>query len=166
MLGASPETLAALPRWGTSARWTATKVAFWMLTGPLLIFGCVLFWFPYRVPGWIVARLAPGEELRATYKALVGFAALVVWIAAAGLVLAWFGGAVAGLLALIVLPLFAAGTLMLRDRWHDSLSAARRFLQLRRHGALRAILRERQRVLALQLAALVNSKISHSPAPR
>jgi hypothetical protein len=147
-------------------RWTAGKAAIWLVTGPLLLLGSLLFWLPYRAPGWIVTQLGVSEELRATYKVLIGFVALVLWIGAAVVTLAWVSGAITGLAALVVMPLFAAATLVLRDRWHDTISTARRFLQLRRGRELRAALRERQHKLALRLTAFASSEIPHSSASR
>ncbi|MDQ3521512.1 MAG: 1-acyl-sn-glycerol-3-phosphate acyltransferase [Gemmatimonadota bacterium] len=165
-LGASPESLRRLPAGVTALRWTAGKAAIWLVAGPLLLLGSLLFWLPYRAPGSIVTRLGVSEELRATYKVLIGFVALVLWIGAAVVTLAWVSGAITGLAALVVMPLFAAATLVLRDRWHDTISTARRFLQLRRGRELRAALRERQHKLALRLTAFANSEIPHSSASR
>lgn len=153
-LGASPGSLDTLPPWGTAVRWMAKKMALWVLAGPVLLLGGALFWIPYRTPGWVVAHLDLGEELRATYKALIGFVAFTAWLVAMGATIGWVFGPAAAAAMLAVMPLLAAATLGLWDRWHDMLAVARRFLQLRRGGELRAHLRERQRELARRLDEL------------
>ena len=165
-LGASPATLATLPAWGTAARWTGKQSLRWLLAGPLLLLGTVFFWLPYRAPGWIADRLSPGEELRATYKVLIGFVAFGLWIGAWAAILAWNAGAAAGFATLLLSPLLAAATLVLRDRWRDTVAVARRFVKLRRGGELRERLRQRQRELALRLDALLSRESEAVPEPR
>lgn len=162
-LGASPGDLHSLPAWGTAARWAVGKIALWVFLGPLLLVGSLFFWLPYRAPGWIVTHLGVSSELRATYKVLIGFVAFILWIFATAATLAWQFGPAAGLAIVAVMPVFATATLVLRDSWHDSLTVARRFLQLRRGGKLGERLRQRQHELAHRLDALL-SQVS-KPVP-
>lgn len=162
-LGATPESLRALPGWRRAAQWTLGRGAFWTAAGPLLALGSALFWLPYRAPGWIVARLEIGAELRATYKTLLGFVAFVFWwvllSGAAGLLAGW-GWAAA---ALAAFPAFALATLALHDRWRNDRAAAVRFVRLRRSGELRGVLLQRQQSLAAQLHRVVRP-VAPSPS--
>ena len=160
-LGLCPADLHRVPGWSAAARWTARRVALWALGLPLLLFGTVLFWLPCRMPGWIVARLPIGQELRATYKTLIGFVAFTLWIMLLALLLAWAAGPSAGVAGLIALPALAVATLRLSDRWNSTRATAKRFVQLRRRGALRSVLRKRQQQLAARLAAVLDPEPSH-----
>jgi predicted RND superfamily exporter protein len=106
------------------------------------------------------------EELRATYKVLIGFVALCLWIAAAGFVIGWLFSPLAGLASLVAMPFWASATLILADRWQDTFTVARRFLQLQRGGKLRERLCKRQRELAHRLAALLNQLSKPVPEHR
>ncbi|MDQ3309255.1 MAG: hypothetical protein M3497_03940, partial [Gemmatimonadota bacterium] len=102
----------------------------------------------------------------ATYKVLIGFVALCLWIAAAGFVIGWLFSPLAGLASLVSMPFWASATLILADRWQDTFTVARRFLQLQRGGKLRERLCKRQRELAHRLAALLNQLSKPVPEHR
>jgi 1-acyl-sn-glycerol-3-phosphate acyltransferase len=154
VLGMQPSELHTGTGLGVAAGWTARQLAFFGLGAPLAAVGTVLFWPPYRLTGVIEARMGPTRDVRATSKLLVGLALGIAWTLLLAGAAAWRGGWVAGLAALVALPLVAVVTLHVHDRWERAVGEMRRFFLRARRRETVATLRERQRELAAQLEAL------------
>ena len=94
------------------------------------------------------------EDVRATFKVLVGFVLHLVWtLAIAGLV-GWRFGLGPALVVLLALPLVGVVTVHVVEQWTGAAAQARRFfLRARRREEILA-LRTRQRELAQRLHAL------------
>lgn len=88
---------------------------FALLSLPVLGLGCALNWLPYRVPGWIAARLSTTQDEPATYKLLAGLLAFpLAWAAEAAIALRLGGLGWAALVALAA-PLSGYAALRLRE---------------------------------------------------
>lgn len=130
--------------------WRAPLAAFtWML-------GRIWTWPPYRATGLLATELAPDQDTLATFKAAIGILLFGLWIGLTAMVVGWSAGALWGWLALPAGTALAFFTLRL-DEARTATRAAERasMLRARRSGALEA-LREEQRELARELAAVVD----------
>lgn len=157
VLGMRPNELRedADPR--VAAEWVARQLAFFGLGAPLAVLGTVLFYLPYRLVGFVEAKARPTRDARATYKLLIGLVIGVVWTLLLAGFAGWRVGWMAGLAALVVLPVLARVTVHVLDRWARATGELRRFLLRTRRRAALAEVRERQRRLAARLDALWES---------
>jgi 1-acyl-sn-glycerol-3-phosphate acyltransferase len=103
----SAQVVAALPTHGR---------AFTLLSLPVLGLGCVLNWLPYRVPGWIAARLSRTPDEPATYKLLAGLLVFPLAWAAEAAVAVRLGGPAWALLVALAAPLSGYAALRLREK--------------------------------------------------
>lgn len=122
---------------------------------PLSVGIAVASWFaflvPYHLTGFVTGRLNLTDDIRSTWKALVGAAIYLLWMVAL-MTLAWhYSGWPLAFLVLIVLPVIGVIGLMIRERWYGAWADARRFLLFRSRRSLIASLGERQRDLAAHL---------------
>ena len=152
-LGLEPADLHAGTDLRAAARWSVGR-----LTLPLEVavawVGAVLFWAPYRLTAAVVSLASPDGASRASVKLVTGTALFLLWI---GLLTAvvWIGaGWLAGLVALMLLPVLALATLALLEKAGDAWSDARRFFLLRSRAETLDDLRARQADLARRLHAL------------
>jgi glycerol-3-phosphate O-acyltransferase/dihydroxyacetone phosphate acyltransferase len=135
-----------------AAKWTFRQLTVLRTLLPVAAVGIVLYYIPYRLTGVLVDRARPPQDIRATYKALVGIALHVVWTVLLAGAAWWRWGWKIGLPALFVLPLVAFLTVIVVDMWNRASAEARRFLVRARRGQALLELRERQRALAQKLA--------------
>jgi len=117
----------------------------------LAVAGWLAFLVPYQLTGFVIRRLTLTEDIRSTWKALLGALIYLLWMAAMAL-LAWrHSGWLLALLTVVALPVLGMAGLMIRERWHGAWQVARRFLLLRSRRSLVASLAARQRDLAAHL---------------
>jgi 1-acyl-sn-glycerol-3-phosphate acyltransferase len=154
VLGITPAQLRASPRVDVALAWLARQVAFFGLGAPVAALGIAVYGIPYRLTGFLEKRLVQDEDVRATFKVLVGGVLHLLWtVAIAGLV-GWRWGAAAGACVLLGLPLVGIVAVHVVERWARATGEARRFFLRTRRRAELAELRERQHELARRLHAL------------
>jgi hypothetical protein len=102
----------------------------------------------------IVNRLRLSEDVRSTWKLLIGAVLYALWLLAltvvAGTTFGWLGA----FLTMVSVPLVAMAGLTVRENWQHAWDDARRFFLLRSRGSLVAKLREEQKQLAGRLDVL------------
>ena len=135
-----------------AAKWTFRQLTVLRSLLPVAAVGFALFYVPYRLTGVLEARARPSQDIRATYKALVGAALHVVWTILLAAAAWWAWGWKVGIAALVVLPVVAFLTVIVVDMWRRASGEARRFFVRARRGEALLELRERQRALAHRLA--------------
>jgi glycerol-3-phosphate O-acyltransferase / dihydroxyacetone phosphate acyltransferase len=151
-----PTDLSADVRLSRGVSWAARRIHLLLPLGAFIaLLGAVLFWIPYRVTGAIVGRLRLWEDVRSTWKLLVGIVVYLVWVVgltvAASLLFDW--RAAAGVF--VGAPILGMIGLIIRERWRKAWSDARRFFLIRSRRELVAGLRERQRDLARRIEDLL-----------
>ncbi len=152
VLRMTPREVKASASAAEAAKWTFRQLTVLRTLLPVAAIGMVLFYVPYRLTGVVVDRAKPPQDIRATYKALIGIALHAVWtVLLAGLAW-WRWGWKSGAAALIVLPVVAFLTVIVADMWRRARGEARRFFVRARRGEALLELRERQRALAQKLA--------------
>lgn len=135
-----------------AAKWTFRQLTVLRTLLPVAMVGLALFYIPYRLTGFLADRARPPQDIRATYKALIGIALHLVWTVLLAAIAWWRWGWKAGVPALIVLPVVAFLTVIVIDMWRRASGEARRFFVRARRGQALLELRERQRALAQRLA--------------
>ncbi|MBB4635106.1 1-acyl-sn-glycerol-3-phosphate acyltransferase [Longimicrobium terrae] len=150
----TPAELKSAPDAREAARWVARQANVLRLLSPAALAGMVIFFVPYRLTGFVEKRARPSDDIRATYKTLVGGVLHLIWIAMLAGAAGWMCGWTAGVAALVVLPLLAWATLWSAESWNHASGEARRFLLRARRAEAIDELRQRQHDLAVQLAAL------------
>lgn len=154
-LGLHPADLVADLRLARGLWWAVGRlhvllplgVVFWAVGG-------VLWWVPYRLTGALVHRLRLEEDLRSTYKLLVGIVAYLTWLVILAAVAGARWGGMAALLGAVLAPAAGVAGVLARERWRGAWSDARRFFLLRSRRVLVEGLRRRQRDLAARMQAL------------
>ncbi|HEY0021661.1 MAG TPA: 1-acyl-sn-glycerol-3-phosphate acyltransferase [Longimicrobium sp.] len=137
-----------------AGKWVARQLGVLRALIPIAIVGIIIFYIPYRATGFAEARARPPQDIRATFKTLVGTVLHAVWTIVLAVAVWWRWGWKYGLAALVLLPILAWVTLWTVDMWNRARGEARRFyLRARRAEAIED-LRIRQRALAERLAAL------------
>ncbi|HJU83359.1 MAG TPA: 1-acyl-sn-glycerol-3-phosphate acyltransferase [Holophagaceae bacterium] len=133
------------------AAWVPSAAMRLALAPLLLPFG-LLFWPPYRLVGWAVARLTDEIDQTATFKVLGGLLFFLLWTGGLGWLLhrAFGGWGLAGLAPLGLLLAFLA--LRLSERLHEDWQAIRGFA--RRGAPAAAKLLEARRMLIEAFPAL------------
>ncbi|HEX8394615.1 MAG TPA: lysophospholipid acyltransferase family protein [Longimicrobium sp.] len=154
VLRMTPGELKSAPDAREAARWVARQANVLRLLLPAALVGIVLYWIPYRLTGFAEARARPSDDIRATYKTLVGGVLLLIWTAMLAGVAGWMWGWTAGIAAVVLLPLLACATLWSVESWNHASGEARRFLLRARRAEAIDDLRSRQRALAQRLAEL------------
>ncbi len=120
----------------------------------LALAGVAIFWLPYRLTGFLAARARVPEDVRSTFKLLVGALFYLVWTIVL-VTVAWLvGGVWTGLAVLILVPSVGISAQYIRERWHAAWNDMRRFMLLRSRRELVQSLRTRQRELAIRVNAL------------
>jgi hypothetical protein len=96
---------------------------------------------------------------------LAGALVFPLWIVALALAIGLTAGPLAGLLALVALPVLGLFTLGLREQWTQARAEASRYLTLRRRQETVEPLREQQRELAVRLKAVLEQRagLDHQP---
>lgn len=155
-LNLRPSDLAADVGTGTGIRWAARRVHLLLPFGIVLaVVGAAVFWVPYQLTGIVVNRLRLEQDVRSTWKLLIGVVLYALWlvllVVAAGIA---FGGLAAAMVATLV-PAVAMSGLAVRERWRAAWDDARRFFLLRARHSMIESLRERQHLLASRLDAML-----------
>lgn len=152
VLRMTPAEVKASASAAEAARWTFRQLTVLRSLLPVAALGFALYYVPYRLTGVLEARAKPKQDIRATYKALMGTALHLGWTlllaVAAGVIWGW----IAGLAALVVLPAVAFLSVVVVDMWRRATGEARRFFVRARRGEALLDLRERQRALAQRLS--------------
>ena len=122
---------------------------------------------PYRFTGAVVGRLRLEEDLRSTYKLLVGIVSYLVWLIVLAALAGGLWGGAAAVASLLLVPAAGVAGLLVRERWHDAWGDARRFFLLRSRRELVAGLRRRQRDLAVRIQTLYEREqgVASVPVP-
>jgi hypothetical protein len=102
----------------------------------------------------IVNRLRLVEDVRSTWKLLIGIVLYALWLIALVAVAGTTFGWLAALLTVVLVPSVAMIGLLVREHWQTAWSDARRFFLLRSRGSLIAKLRSEQKDLAARLEEL------------
>ena len=150
-LGVEPADLQGNPSAIGAAGWVIRRLLPLTVGALILTLGSALFWLPYRVSATLGVRTAPREAARSTHALLYGAPAFAVWIVLLSVLAGVAAGWGAGLVALVVLPLWAVATTGARDDWGAAWRDVRRFLTLRRRRRLVEELRQQQRELGRRL---------------
>ena len=135
-----------------AAKWSFRQLTVLRSLLPIAVVGMILYFVPYRLTGVLADRARPKEDIRATFKMLVGAALHIVWTVMLAVAAGWIFGWGWGVAALVLLPLLALLTVVVIDMWRRASGEARRFFVRARRGEALLELRERQRDLARQLA--------------
>ena len=155
LFGLEPADLHAETDLRAVAQWSVSRITLPLQVAVAWV-GAVLFWAPYRLTAVVVSLTSPDGAGRASVKLVAGTALFLLWIALLTAV-AWIGaGWLAGIAALLLLPLLALATLALLEKADDAWSDARRFFLLRSRAGALDDLRARQTDLARRLYALRN----------
>jgi glycerol-3-phosphate O-acyltransferase/dihydroxyacetone phosphate acyltransferase len=154
VLGITPAQLHASARVDVALGWIVRQLVFFGIGAPVAALGIAVYWIPYRLTGVLEHRMVKDEDVRATFKVLVGFMLHLVWTLAIAGIVGWRFGLGAALLVLVALPLVGFVTVHVVEQWARGAAEARRFfLRARRREEIRE-LRTRQRELAQRLHAL------------
>jgi hypothetical protein len=121
----------------------------------------VMFWVPYRLTGFVAARMTDTRDTVSTYRILTGAIAFPVWMilvaAAVGATVGWVSGAV----VFLALPVLGIAGLACIERARWTFQTVRRWLLLRRGDPRVNALRQRQHELATRLDDALGM---HSPS--
>jgi 1-acyl-sn-glycerol-3-phosphate acyltransferase len=155
-LGLRPSDLEGTPGAGAVVRWGLRTLPAASVPAVIVAaIGSIIYWPPYRLTGIMAARASPEPGTEATYKALYGIVVFSLWTILLAVAAAAVGGWLAGLGALVALPLLGAAALAVIERWHAAGEDVRRFFTLRRRRARVAELRSHQRALAARLDTIL-----------
>jgi 1-acyl-sn-glycerol-3-phosphate acyltransferase len=159
-----PSDISADVRTGRGVWWAARRLHLLMPLGLVLAsVGAMLFWVPYRLTGLIVDRLRLEEDVRSTWKLLVGTVLYATWlvvlVVAAGITF----GAAGALMTVVLVPAVAMAGLLVRERWRTAWDDARRFFLIRSRRAMIERLRVRQHDLAGRLQAMLDWHVRAEP---
>jgi 1-acyl-sn-glycerol-3-phosphate acyltransferase len=153
-----PADLTADVRLSRSLGWAVRRLHLLFPVGVLIAaLGAVLTWIPYRLTGAIVTHLPLAEDVRSTWKLLVGMLIHLLWILLLAVLTGLRFGLPAGLAVFVLVPITGIAGLLIRENWRHAWSDARRFLRLRSRTSLVAALRERQRDLNARLEAVFSA---------
>jgi glycerol-3-phosphate O-acyltransferase / dihydroxyacetone phosphate acyltransferase len=145
-VGLEPHELA--PR-GDAGTWMRVLILF-----PVAAAGAVIHYLPFLIIDFLAKRFARGTELMATVKFVAALALYpLTWIAAAIMVGLW-GGALAGLLTLLVLPLLGLAALRVFEDLDDAVGRTRAILHRLFAGDVHEQLLEQRKAIRREIAAL------------
>jgi glycerol-3-phosphate O-acyltransferase / dihydroxyacetone phosphate acyltransferase len=155
-----PADLGADVRLSRGVSWAARRIHLLLPLGATVaLIGAALFWVPYRATGWIIGRLRLLEDVRSTWKLLVGMVIYLLWLiamtAVAGIYLDWR----AAVAVLLGAPALGISGLIVRERWRRAWADARKFFLIRSRRELVSALRVRQRDLAQRIEDLLTTAL-------
>lgn len=137
------------------ARYVAHTAFLLLLRLPAAAVGIALNWLPYRIPGWIAAKVAEKPDVRSTYKLFSGLMLFpLFWGLEAALAGRLLGGW-AALAMLVVAPATGWMALRFNERRGGFLAEARAYLLLRSHHDLAAELKARRAAVLAGVSELV-----------
>ena len=147
-----PADLGADVRLSRGVRWAATRLHLFLpLALALWVAATALFWIPYQLVAFILRRLPLEQDVRSTWKLLLGIAIYLVWIigwtVTAGVMRGWEFAVV----ILLGMPVIGIGGLLIRERSRWARDDIRRFFLLRSRRELIETLAARQRDLASRM---------------
>jgi len=155
-LGLRPSDLVADVGAGRGVSWAARRFLLFLPLGvAFAVLGAALFWVPYRLTGMIIDRFRLEQDVRSTWKLLIGIVLYALWLAAMVAVTGATFGIWAALLTMVGVPTIALAGLQVRERWASAWDDARRFFLLRARQSMIESLRERQHLLASRLDDLL-----------
>jgi len=155
-LGLRPSDLVADVGAGRGVSWAARRLYLVLPAAVVLgAVGAALFWVPYQLTGAIVNRLNLKQDVRSTWKLMIGAVLYVVWLAILVSITFAMFGFVAAISSALLIPTVAMSGLAVREWWQSSLDDVRRFFLLRSRGSLIEKLRTEQQDLAYRLKHLV-----------
>lgn len=155
-LGLEPDSLRTDVSTVEAIRWSLRKLPLLPLL-PISLLGAVFFWIPKQVTVLAAAHIAKkeGDDTIVTHRVLVGAVAFPLWFLltsiAVGIAFDWK----AGLLALLLQPVWAFAALAVGERRQAVWTAVRRYLLRRFIGDRLEPMRQRQRQLAEKLRLLL-----------
>jgi glycerol-3-phosphate O-acyltransferase / dihydroxyacetone phosphate acyltransferase len=138
---------------GDAVRFAVRELLSALVLLPLALAALVMFAVPYRLTGY-AARWVTGEpDVAATAKVVGGFLIYSAWLLALAAGAWWIGGALAGLLTLLLLPAVGVAGLFALERESAVLDAVRAWFLLTR---TKADTRERLRRHRSELADILD----------
>ncbi|UCF68903.1 MAG: 1-acyl-sn-glycerol-3-phosphate acyltransferase [Acidobacteriota bacterium] len=154
-LGLRPSNLAVRTDLSASLSWTVRRLH-WLGPPAVVLAGAalVIFRIPYELTGLIVRAFKPAEEVASTAKVLVGALLYGLWVVLLAILVGAFAHWMAGVAALILLPVVGVAGMRIRERWRGAWGDVRRFFLMRSRRELIEQLRREQSELAEQLVAL------------
>lgn len=155
-LGLDPDSLNVTVSSSEALSWTLRKLPLLPLL-PISFLGAIFFWPPKLLTVRAAAHTAKleGDDTIVTHRVLVGAVAFPLWIALTSVIVALVFDWKAGLLSLLLQPLWAFAALAVGERRAAMWTAVRRYV-LRRFVADRLEpMRVRQRELAEKLRVLL-----------
>jgi 1-acyl-sn-glycerol-3-phosphate acyltransferase len=156
LLRLRPSDLPADVRMGRGVRWAARRLHLLMPLGVILAsIGAALFWVPYQLTGAIVRRLRLEEDVRSTWKLLVGAVLYAAWLVLLVAIAGATFGLSGALLCMALVPAVAMAGLVVRERWRTAWDDARRFFLIRSRRDMIQRLQERQHHLAHRIHQLL-----------
>lgn len=155
-LGLEPDSLNITVSTGEALHWTLRKLPLLLLL-PISLLGAVFFWLPKLITVRAAAYTAKleGDDTIVTHRVLVGGVAFPLWIALTSAIVALVFDWKAGLLSLLLQPVWAFAALAVGERRQAMWTAVRRYLLRRFIGDRLEPLRVRQRHLAKKLRVLL-----------
>jgi 1-acyl-sn-glycerol-3-phosphate acyltransferase len=154
ILGLTPDELRTRNRTPVAVSWTVRQLVFFGLGAPAAAAGILAYLIPYRLTGILADRMVEFDDVRATFKLLVGGALHLLWTLAVSTFVGLRFGLGAAVVVAVGLPLLGYVAVHVADRWRRATGEARRFFLRTRRPALLDELRQRQHDLALRLHAL------------
>jgi 1-acyl-sn-glycerol-3-phosphate acyltransferase len=139
-----------------------------LLLAPVALVGAILGYLPYRLAGWVAARLTKEEDVLGTVKLLGGALFLLLgWLGEALLVFAVSGGRETWALAtLFFAPIASYVALRFGEAWAATIEAVRHLWLRGAHFASVRRLGERRQALASEISrALRDLGPGAAPAP-
>ena len=152
-LGVRPHHLDEEPSLSGAITWTIRQMSLLLLSIPVLIVGHVVFLVPYLGVEVADRTMAVTRDARSSIKFFAALLGYPPWIALLAGLSWWSFGWVAGMTALIGLPLLGLSTQWLREAWGYAFLAVRRYFTLRR-SSLRRKLKKSRTAIAGTLEAL------------
>jgi hypothetical protein len=163
LLGLRPADVAIDTRLSTAAKWALRRLSLaGVVQGIVAAVAAVVFWLPYRLIGFVAARMTATRDTISTYRILTGALVFPVWILiVTSAVIAQWGWA-SGIAVFIALPVLGIAGLACIERASWTFSTARRWLLMRGGDPRINALRQRQHELATRLDGALDM---HSPSP-
>lgn len=155
-LGLTPQTLIEDVKPGEAWRWSLRHLPLLPLL-PISLTGAVFFWIPKRITVAAAAYTArrEGDDTIVTHRVLVGGIAFPLWIVVTSVIAAVLWGWMAGLLSLLLQPLWVFTALAVGERRQAMWTAIRRYFLRRLNRERLEPLRMRQATLAARLQELL-----------
>lgn len=152
LLGMRPADVAIDTRLSTAAKWALRRLTLAGLLQAALAGAAIsIFWVPYRLTGFVAARMTDTRDTISTYRILTGAIAFPLWILAIATIVVTKMGWGPGVAVFIALPLLGVAGLACIERARWTFQTVRRWLLLRRSDPRVNALRQRQYELASRL---------------